>query len=146
MPGDIALQPERQLRQGRIQNRIQRQRWKGGGTLPFPHDVKNHILISGVRLMFVTAPRRRVEVDFDIPGDWRIGVKLKHGSAKIRSGLVVPKAGMKDPETPAILNAQPITQHALVLPDGLEETLGRLAGFPKPRERSPGYSPLRVNF
>jgi len=98
--------------------------------------------------MTVSAPARRVQIDFHITGGGRTVRHLKDGVAEIRSGFVIPKPGVKNPYRASVQGIQLVALQALVLPDLLEQSFGRsiARGFVQRVGGPRAGSPLRVEI
>jgi hypothetical protein len=71
---------------------------------------------------------------------------LEHGATKIRSTSGAGKPRVKDAHRFAVQGAQFIPVQALVLPDGLEQTLGRRVRIVAQRGCRAVAPPLRVEI
>ena len=87
------------------------------------------IFESGIFIMAMHVPAGGTQVDFDIADKGRFIAQLQHRAAKIRAAFDADKTGMKNSDAPAIGGLELIAPEALVLPDGLQQPLGRPAIF-----------------
>lgn len=96
--------------------------------------------------MPVSAPIAHLKINFDIPADRRSVANSHHGTTKIRSRFPIPKTWMEHPDGTTIRGLELISPNSLVVPDGLNETLGwNIArGFPEFRRPQTRGSPLGV--
>ena len=111
-----------------------------------PHHMKNHLAESGIGMMPVSAPVAHAKINFYVPADWRGVSDSQYRIAKVRARFTVPKARMQDPHRTAIHGFELIPTESLVMPDGLDEALGRSTKgrFPKFDRRKTVGSPLGV--
>jgi hypothetical protein len=74
-------------------------------------------------------------INFDITRARFLLAELEHGPAEIRPGPVIPETGMKHANRLAIAGAEIIAAEALVVPDVLQQTFGRMRGIAFAQER-----------
>ena len=67
----------------------------------------------------------RLQIDFHIAAHGRFTCELPHRVAKIRPGTVIPEARMQHAQRAAVREFQFVPQQALVMPDVLQQRLGR---------------------
>ena len=89
--------------------------------------------------MAMAAPSGGMQINFDVAAARRFGAKLQHGAAKIRAGLVIPEAGMKNAHLSAVQGPQLIAPQPLMLPNLLQQSFGR-RGFIRFPQRGRGQS------
>jgi hypothetical protein len=73
-------------------------------------------------------PILRQHIDLDVALARLVLAELQDGPAKIRSGLVIPEAGMQHADGLAVESAEEVAAEALVVPDILQQAFGRLRG------------------
>lgn len=108
--------------------------------------MKNHLAESGIGMMPVSAPVAHAKINFYVPADRRGVPDSQHRITKVRARFTIPKTRMQDPHGTAIHGLELIPTESLVMPDGLDEALGRstLRRFPKFDRRKTVGSPLGV--
>ena len=96
--------------------------------------------------MPVSAPVAHAKINFYVPADRRGVPDSEHRITKVRARFTVPKAWMQHQHRTAIDGSELIPTESLVMPDGLDETLGgRAVGrFPEFRRHKTAGSPLGV--
>jgi hypothetical protein len=67
-----------------------------------PDDVQNDISKIWILIVAVPAPATGLQIYFYIAGARCVGSKLENRATKIRAGLSVPEARMKNPKTLAV--------------------------------------------
>jgi hypothetical protein len=87
--------------------------------------MQDDVLEGGVAIMAVGMPAAGTEVHFHVAGPWRLVADLHNRAAKIRSALHAAETGMKDTDRFTVQGLELFAEQALVLPDGLQEALGR---------------------
>jgi hypothetical protein len=88
-----------------------------------------------VVLVMMRLPILREQINLDIARLRFVRAKLQNGPAKIRTGAVIPKAGMKHSHLLAIDGAEILAPETLVMPDTLQEAFGRMRGIAFAQER-----------
>jgi hypothetical protein len=126
---------------------VQAQQWRSAGSLAFslPDDVQQDVFKSGVAVMAVTAPAAGLQVHLDIALSRRFVTELQNRSAEIRPAFQIMEAGMKNPDRLTVQGFQLIAQNTLVLPNSLEQALGRsLSVLAQDQDQTGLDTPLRV--
>jgi hypothetical protein len=90
--------------------------------------------------MPVGPPAAAADVHFHVARHRRVAIELHHRTAKVRSALMAPETGMKNPDGLSVQHFQMAALQPLMLPDGLEQPLGRRSAVVVQR---PGDAPLR---
>lgn len=67
-----------------------------------PNHVEDHVSISGIAIVAVSAPAGGMQINFDITGARRLAGEPQNGAAKIGTRLVIPETGMKNPHRLAV--------------------------------------------
>ena len=96
-------------------------------------------MVSRIAIVAVAMPARGVQINFDVAAAGLFAGELEDGSAKIRSGFVVPETGMKNAHRLAVQGLQSVAPQALALPDALQQPFGRRGLFRLP-QRGRGLS------
>jgi hypothetical protein len=91
-----------------------------------PNHMQNDVRESRVVVVMVRLPIRPGQIDFDVARADFLPANLHHRAAKVRSGFVIPKTGMQDAHWTAIDGLQLIASQSLMVPDRLQEALGRI--------------------
>jgi hypothetical protein len=129
------IEPKLEFRERRIECLADGNRRQGAraGT-GFPDDVQADIAVGNIFVVVVLTPVARMKINFDIARLRDIVADLHDGIAKIRAGLAIPEAGVKNGHRPAVQRAQGAPAKALVAPHLLQEALGGRplrGGFPQ---------------
>ena len=126
--GGAAQGPQLHLVQGHIEEFFQRQGGcrGGGGGAAGPNDVQNHLGKGRIAVVLMRLPVLRQHIDLDVARTGSVLAELQERPAKIRSGLVIPKAGMQHANGLAVEGAEEVAAEALVMPDILQQAFGRL--------------------
>jgi hypothetical protein len=98
--------------------------------------------------MPVSVPRGGMQIDLDIAGPGKIVVELDQRIAKIGAGLVIPEPGVKNSNRPTVQGDESVPTEALMLPDRLQEALGRgaVGGFLEHKNAQGPGAPLDVEI
>jgi hypothetical protein len=84
--------------------------------------MEDDVSVGWILVVPMATPSLGEHVDFDVAAVWGFVGKLDHRTEKIRPGLTIPKAGVKNPNGPTIHRDQPFPGDALLLPDQLKES------------------------
>jgi len=107
--------------------------------------MQNDIAKSWIAVVPVRPPASDADVHFHIAGAWSGIADLDERVPKIRTAFHIGETGMKQTKTLAVQSLQLIAAQTLVLPDGLEQTLGRrIAVVAQNRCRPAARAPLGV--
>ena len=93
--------------------------------------MEDDVRIGRVAIVTMAAPSGRVQIDFHVTNARRIVRELQDGVAEIRTGFVVPKTGVKNPDRLSVQSFQLVALQTLMLPDLLQQPFGRcvIGGF-----------------
>jgi len=87
--------------------------------------MQNNILKGRICIMSMGAPAARPQIHFYVARPGAAIANLYHRPSKIRPAFDTSKTRMKNSDGLAVQGLELFTQQALVLPDGLEQALGR---------------------
>ncbi len=123
----FAPEPQAKLAELGIEAGAQQEGWgrAGRGLLALPDDVQDDVLERGVAVMAVGLPTAGAQVNLDVAGAGRGIAELDEGVAEVGAAFEVVEAGVKDADGVAIEGEKLVAEHALMLPDRLEEALRR---------------------
>ncbi len=93
--------------------------------MAFPDDVQNDVLEMFVPVMAMRPPAAGTQVNFHVTRTRRFVTDLQNGAGEIRPAFDADKSGMKDADGSSIGGFELVAAETLVLPDGLEQALGR---------------------
>ena len=82
---------------------------------------------SGIFIVAMHMPAGGTQVNFHVADERRFVAQLQHRAAKIRPAFDADKTGMKYADASAVTGFELVAPEALVLPDGLQQPLGRPA-------------------
>ena len=99
-----------------------------------------------IPVMPVGFPAGQLQINFHITRHRRLGVELNDRVAKIWAGAVIPEAGMQHTHGAAVGEFQLLAQEALVMPDVLQQRLGREIVLAQDAERAKRRAPLRIEI
>jgi hypothetical protein len=122
--------------------------WRAGGlAVAVPDNVEDYILKSGVAVVAVGAPTAGANVHFHVADARAFAADLYHRAAKIRAAFGAAESRMKDAHGLAVQSLELVALQALVLPDGLQQALGRRAAVVAEKgHRSATHAPLGVKM
>jgi hypothetical protein len=118
-------QPNSEVGQGRIETVAEQEGRQWAGAIVLPHHVQYHLPISRIRVMAMSDPATRRDVDLDITGEGRVVVELNHGRSEIGARFAIPEPRVKNTQAPAVHGSQLIAAQALMIPNDLEQMFGR---------------------
>jgi hypothetical protein len=130
----LGVKPQAKFGDGCIEKLAQGQRGGSGaggrrngkrGFGSVPNDVQDHLPERGIAVVAVGVPAAGLQIHFHVAGVRRGVAELDNGAAKIRAAFATQKTRMKNPHGLAVQGSQLLAEQALVLPDGLEQALGR---------------------
>ncbi len=129
----ILPEPQTQFAERGVEPRLDRQRGHGAFHLRLgvPNHVENDVLVSGIAVVAMAAPTGRVQINLDITAARGAVAELQNGLAEVRTGFVVPEAGMKNADPVSVQGLQAVALQSLVQPDLLHQPFrrGRFARF-----------------
>jgi hypothetical protein len=107
--------------------------------------MQDHSFEGRIAIVPMSAPAARSQIHFHIAlGGWRIA-NLDKRATEIRPSFQIMEARMKNPNWLTVQGFKLIAQQPLVLPDGLEQALGRrFRVFAQDRHQSGADAPLGV--
>src|SRR5687767_14625762 len=91
----------------------------------FPQDMQYYLLVGGVGFVTVATPAAGLQIDFYVADQRGRVADLNDGAAKIRARFLVPEPGMNDAQALAVDGFEVVAEEALVMPNLLEQALGR---------------------
>ena len=89
-----------------------------------PNDMKQDVSEIRIAVVAVRAPAICAQINFHVAGTWRTVTNLNNRTLKIRPAFGADKTGVKNANGFPIRSFEPVTAQALMLPNGLEQTLG----------------------
>jgi hypothetical protein len=108
--------------------------------------MQQNIFKIRVPVMPVGPPAIRAQIHFHVSGAGRVIANLQDRAAEIRPALQVGKARMKNPDARAPGRLQLVAPQPLVLPDGLDQPLGRKRFIPQKTFAAAVNAPLGVKI
>ncbi|HTA95553.1 MAG TPA: hypothetical protein VK769_05455, partial [Verrucomicrobiae bacterium] len=94
------------------------------GSVAFPDDVEDDILEIFIFVMAMGMPAGGTQINFHIAGTRRHVINLQDCVAKIRPAFDTDKSRMKHADRFPVGSFKLVAPQSLMLPDGLEQTLG----------------------
>src|SRR5580700_2482044 len=79
----------------------------------------------GIAVVAMGSPASGAQIHFHITGAWCVAPDLQNRPTKIRTAFKISKAGVKNADTFPVCRFQFASPEPLMLPDGLDEPLGR---------------------
>jgi hypothetical protein len=123
----LATEPQTEFSERGIERLAQHEgRGRPGGPLfAFPDHMEDDVLEGGVAIMAMGTPAAGTKVHFHVAGPRRRIADLHNRTTKIRSALHAAETRMKDTDRFTVQGLELFAEQALMLPDGLQEALGR---------------------
>jgi hypothetical protein len=110
-----------------------------------PDEVQDHVFKCGIAVVAMGAPTVRVQVHFHVAGAGRGAAELHDRATKIRAAFATEKTRMKNSHGLAVQRSQLMAEEPLVLPDRLQQALGRnVVAFAQGADATVAQPPLRI--
>ena len=139
------VQLQTEFGQRRVQNLMQRKRGWTGALLRTPDHMQNDVLECGILVVPMRSPTVRAKVDFHITGGRWLVPDLNDRCPKVRPTLQIAEPGMKHPHALPVQRLELGALKTLMLPDGLEQSLGRQIGcVPQTHRLSLARTPIGI--
>ena len=138
----LAPEPLAQFAQRRIEPGLESERGQAVRTGAIPDHMQHDGAEVRIHIMPVRAPAARGQVHFHVTTQRWLVAELHHRVAEVRPGLAVQEAGMQHAHGPPVSERELVAQHALMLPDRLQQALRRRTSLAQPARartlRAPG--------